>query len=171
VLLLETSALFFSTVPDCQNWLGEFSNCVMRASCAELLFKPRFEEVSYAGLWDLGAFLAASLIAPVAYIQDRLGYFRAGGTGHSAQLMGPHMKAAHLGYAALALGGLRIGKLAPEQARRCYEGIATAIAQRYAQEADMVGFVAPLRALAAGQTEAEPVFLQAWNEFLATHGF
>jgi hypothetical protein len=171
VVLLESSALFMSTLPECQNWLGEFSNCVMRASCAELLFQPRFEDVSYAGLWDLGAFLAASLIAPVAYIQDRLGYFRAGGEGHSAQMMGPHMKAAHIGYAALALGGERIGRLAPEQARRCYEGIAGAVAQRYAQQEDMVGFIAPLQALAAGQREAEPVFLAAWNEFLARHGF
>lgn len=167
VVLLEPSALFASTVPECQNWLGEFSNCLLRKECAPLLFEPRFEAVSYAGLWDLGAFLAASLIAPVGYIQDRLGYFRAGGEGHSAQLMGPHMKAAHLGYAALALGGQRIGRLADDQAQRCYDGIAVAVAKRYHAEADMVPFVEPLRALALGQRAAEPAFLALWNDFLA----
>ena len=174
VVLLESSALFLSTAPECQNWLGEFSNCVMRKDCAELLFAPRFADVSYAGLWDLGAFLAASLIAPVAYIQDRLGYFRAGGEGHSGQMMGPHMKAAHIGYAAIALGGQRIGRLAPDQAQRCYGGIANAVAQRYATQEDMRVFVAPLQAMAAGLSAgeaAEPVFLEAWNAFLATHGF
>jgi hypothetical protein len=171
VVLLESSALFLSTAPECQNWLGEFSNCVMRRDCAELLFSPRFEDVSYAGLWDLGAFLAASLIAPIAYVQDRLGYFRTGGQGHSNQLMGPHMKAAHLGYAALALGGQRIGQLAPEAAQRGYAGIASALGQRYGEQDDMVGFIEPLRAMAAGQPQAELVFLEMWNAFLARHGF
>lgn len=171
MLLLDDTVLFSTTLPECQNWLGEFSNCVMRREMAELLFEPRFADVSYAGLWDLGAFLAASVIGPIAYIQDRLGMFRTGGEGHSAQLMGKHMKAAHLGYAALALGATRIGRLGAEQARQCYAGLHGALSSRYLQEPDMAPFVDIMRRLAGGEAAAEAEFLQHWNAFLASHKF
>jgi hypothetical protein len=170
-LLLDATVLFSTTLPECQNWLGEFSNCVMRKEMAELLFKPEFGGVSYAGLWDLGAFLAASLINPVVYIQDRLGAFRAGGEGHSAQMLGKHMKAAHLGYGALALGAARIGRLGAEQARQCYAALHGALHNRYAQEPDVAPFVNIMRRLSQGDAAAEAEFLQHWNAFLSSHKF
>lgn len=170
-LLLDSTVLFSTTLPDCQNWLGEFSNCVMRKEMAELLFKPEFGGVSYAGLWDLGAFLAASLIGPVPYIQDRLGMFRAGGEGHSAQMMGKHMKAAHLGYGAMALGASRIGRLGAEQARQAYAGLHAALQSRYAQEADVAPFIDVMRRMGEGDAAAEEDFLPLWNAFLASHKF
>lgn len=170
-LLLDATVLFSTTLPECQNWLGEFSNCVMRPEMAELLFTPRFADVSYEGLWDLGAFLAASLIGPVAYIQDRLGVFRAGGEGHSAQMMGKHMKAAHLGYGALALGATRIGRLSPDAARQCYAGLHGALQGRYQHEPDVAPFIDIMRRLAAADTAAEAEFLQHWNLFLTSHKF
>lgn len=170
-LLLDATVLFSTTLPDCQNWLGEFSNCVMRQDVAELLFKPEFGGVSYAGLWDLGAFLAASLIAPVAYIQDRLGAFRAGGEGHSGQMLGKHMKAAHLGYGALALGATRIGKLGAEPARQAYAGLHQALCNRYQDEPDVSPFIDVMRRLSLGDATAEAEFLHLWNGFLASHKF
>lgn len=170
-LLLDSTVLFSTTLPDCQNWLGEFSNCVMRKEMAELLFKPEFGGVSYAGLWDLGAFLAASLIGPVPYIQDRLGMFRAGGEGHSAQMTGKHMKAAHLGYGAMALGASRIGRLGAEQARQAYAGLHTALQQRYAAEADVAPFIDIMRRMSEGEAAAEEAFLPLWDAFLASHKF
>lgn len=170
-LLLDATVLFSTTVPDCQNWLGEFSNCVMRKETADLLHEPAFGGVPYAGLWDLGLFLAASLINPVVYIQDRLGAFRAGGEGHSAQLLGKHMKAAHLAYAALALGGVRIGRLGADSARRAYAGLLAPLQQRYGQEADVAPFIDILRRLSQGDVAAEGEFLAHWQVFLASHKF
>lgn len=171
MLSVGPNALFSSTAPLCQNWLGEFSNCVVRANCADLMSQTEFEGVSYAGLWDLGFFLAASLRAPVGYIQDRLGYFRAGGEGHSAQFFGPHMKAAHLAYVALALGGLRLGRLNEAQARLCYRGIGQSIAKGYAAEADMQVFARLLPRMAEGDPTALDDYLLAWTGFLQSHGF
>ncbi|MBB4844066.1 hypothetical protein HNP55_002602 [Paucibacter oligotrophus] len=171
MLSLSDEVLFMSTVPLCTNWLGEFSNCVMRAETLPLLFEPRFADVSYAGLWDLGYFLAASTQAPVAYIQDRLGYFRTGGDNNSSQLFGKFMKAAHLGYVALAVGGERIGKLNKEQARQCYAGIAPALLQRYASQADMQPFCVILARMAEGDAQAVQAFEQAWAHYLREQGF
>jgi hypothetical protein len=171
IVLLESSLLFSSTLPDCTNWLGEFSNCVMRKEAADLLFDPQFAGVSYEGLWDLGAFLAASLIGPVAYIQDRLGAFRAGGEGHSAQMMGKHMKAAHLAYAALSLGAVRLGQLSPESARQGFSGLHNALIERYSQEADVAPFIPVLAGLVTGEPQAEAAFLGLWEQFLRSHKF
>lgn len=169
LLALDAGVMFTTTVPECKNWFGEFSNCVLTRETAPLLLKPEFEGVSYAGLWDLGAFLAASLSGPVLYIQERLGAFRTGGEGHSAQLMGKHMKAAHLGYVALALGGKRLGQLSAEQARQCCAGIAPALAQRYGGQEDMQVFAQLLFRMAAGEDAAEAEFLANWAHFLASH--
>lgn len=164
-------ALISSTVPYCQNWLGEFSNCVFRAEHAGLLADTQFGGVSYAGLWDLGFFIAASLRQPVAYIQDRLGYFRAGGEGHSAQVNGKHMKAAHLGYAALGVGLARLGRMNEAQARLCYDGIEAALRARYAGEPDMQPFADILGRMARQESGACDDFVAAWHAFLMLHGF
>lgn len=171
IVSLDAGAMFTTTIPKCQNWFGEFSNCVMTRQTAALLFKPEFGGVSYAGLWDLGAFLAASLNAPVAYIQDRLGHFRTGGEGHSNQLFGKHMKAAHLGYAALAVGARRIGQLGDEHARQCYDGIAAALHQRYTGQEDMLPFCRVLPRMRDGLPGAEDEFLPIWQDFLRLHKF
>jgi hypothetical protein len=172
---MDAAAMFTSTVPQCQNWLGEFSNCIFRRENAALLLNPQFAGVSYAGLWDLGFFLAASLAAPVAYIQERLGAFRAGG-GNSADLQGKHMKAAHLGYVALALGANRLGQLQLDQVRKCYLGIAAALAERYEHQDDMQPFIPLLRLMSRPPTlseelaqQAEQVFILRWQEFLSHH--
>ncbi|MDM4764981.1 hypothetical protein [Pelomonas sp. SE-A7] len=171
IVSLDAGAMFTTTIPQCQNWFGEFSNCVMNPRSAALLFKPDFGGVSYAGLWDLGAFLAASLQGPVAYVQDRLGHFRTGGEGHSNQLYGKHMKAAHLGYAALAVGARRIGQLGEAHARQCYDGIALAVQQRYAAEPDMQPLLPVLIRMRDGVPGAEDEFLPVWQDFLSLHKF
>lgn len=165
-LLLDASTLFSTTLPDCQNWLGEFSNCLLKRRAADAVFEPLLAGVSFLGLLDLGTFLYASTLGPVAYIQDRLGAFRTGGEGHSAQINGKHMKAAHLGYAALALGAARAGRLGAEQARQCYAGIQGALESRYAGQAEMQPFTGLLQRMAAGDGAAEQAFVAQWDAFL-----
>ena len=168
---LDAGFVFMTTAADCKNWFGEFSNAVFRAETTPLLMKPVFEGVSYAGLWDLGAFMAASLQAPVGHIQDHLGYFRTGGQGHSAKFFGPYMKAAHLAYAALGLGGRRLGQYSDTQARHCFGTIAKALQQRYASQTDMTPFIELMPRLAAGEGAAEAAFVERWHAWLRQHDF
>jgi hypothetical protein len=171
IVTLDASIVFATTAIECKNWFGEFSNAVFRAKAAPILLKPVFADVSYAGLWDLGAFMAASLIAPVGYIQDHLGYFRTSPAGNSAKFYGPYMKGAHLGYAALVLGGQRIGKYSPAQAHEAFGHLAAGIDQRYGNQEDMQPFIALLSQMAAGDELAEASFLEIWNAFLRRHDF
>jgi hypothetical protein len=168
VVALHARALFTSTVL-CGNWLGEFSNCVLSENSTDLLFEPEFAGVSYAGLWDLGAFLAASQRAPVAYILDCLGYFRTSGENHSADVK--YMKAGLLAHAALALGGERLGQLDHREACRCYRGVAARLQQVYAAEADVQPLCDVLPRMANGEIGAVEEFEQRWADFLTRNGF
>ena len=168
---LDAGVVFMTTAAECKNWFGEFSNVVFRAATAPLLLKPDFGGISYAGLWDLGAFMAASLQAPIGYLHDHLGYFRTGGTGNSSKFFGSYMKAAHLGYAALALGGQRIGKYTPTQAQHAFGILAPALTQRYASQPDMQPFIELLPRMAAGDALAEASFIEIWHAYLRRHDF
>lgn len=171
ILSLDADVVFMTTVPECKNWFGEFSNTVMRASTCDLLLKPEIGGVSYAGLWDLGYFLAASMSAPIGHIQDHLGYFRTGGSGNSSNLLGPFMKGAVLGYAALAMGGQRVGKLSHAQALKCYGIIASVLSRCYSEQEDMRVFCQLLPEMAASISDAEDRFLEAWAIFHQQNGF
>jgi len=171
LLSLDADFVFQTTAMECKNWFGEFSNAIFSAAAVPLLFKPEFGGVSYAGLWDLGAFMAASEQAPLGYVQDHLGYFRTGGQGNSAKFFGKHMKAAHVAYAALGLGGLRIGRYTETQARLCFATVAGALAQRYGSQDDMQPFIALLPRMAAGEAGAEQAFVDQWHDYLREQDF
>jgi hypothetical protein len=171
ILSLDADVVFMTTVAECKNWFGEFSNTVMRADTCELLLKPELSGISYAGLWDLGYFLAASLRSPIAYLQDHLGYFRTGGTGNSSKTFGPFMKAAMLAYSALAMGGQRVGKLSHAQALKCHSVIASVVNQYYSQQDDMRIFCKLLPELALAEPGTEASFLKALTAFHEKNGF
>lgn len=170
-LSLNADVAFMSTVAECKNWFGEFSNVVFRGDCSAVVLNPAIAGVSYAGLWDLGAFLAASLIRPICHIQDHLGYFRKGPDQNSAQTYSPIMKAAMLAYVALAISGRRIGKINGEQAMHCFATIANVLNYWYATQDDMVDFRAVLPRLALDMPGSEDEFLGCWQNFLATNGY
>lgn len=171
LVTLDNGVVVMSTVAECKNWFGEFSNCVMRADTCDLLCTPQLGGVSYAGLWDLGYFVAASMRAPIGYIQDHLGFFRTGGTGNSANFFGPFMKGAILGYAALALGCKRAGTLSPEQAHAAFQIIAGALNARYISQEDMQPFCKILPEMVNAEAGAEERFIEAWTVFQKANGF
>jgi hypothetical protein len=171
IVTLDDGLVFMTTAIECKNWFGEFSNAVFRAETAPVLMTPAFGGVSYAGLWDLGAFMAASLLAPVGYLQDHLGFFRTSASGNSSKFFGPYMKGAHLGYVALVLGGQRIGKYSAAQARGAFAILAQAMAQRYGSQEDMLPFIALLPQMAAGDELAEASFIEIWHAYLRRHDF
>lgn len=170
-LSLDADVAFMSTVAECKNWFGEFSNVVFRSDCSEIVLNPSIAGVSYAGLWDLGAFLAASLLRPICHIQDHLGYFRRGPDQNSAQTYGPMMKSAMLAYVALAISGRRIGKISGEQVTNCSWMILNVLNQWYATQDDMADFRAVLPRLALDLQGSEDEFLILWQQFLAKNGY
>jgi len=68
--------LIASTLPGCENWLGEFSNVVFSAAGAAHYPRPPVDRLSFYGLMDIGALLAAGSAQPLLFLRDHLGVFR-----------------------------------------------------------------------------------------------
>lgn len=168
LLALEADLLFAHTAGASANWLGEFSNATFSADMAPLLDQPELAGHCYTGLEDLGAFLKASLQAPLGYLNEHLGYFRTSAHQHSANPMGRPLKLAHLAYVALTLAGRRLGKLPAARAAANLAGLCPVILQRYGQQADMAGLCALMPGLAASSAEAEQRFLVLWPAYAST---
>jgi hypothetical protein len=171
LLTLDAGVMFATTAIEGKNWLGEFSNAVFHADTTDALLDPRFGSVSYAGLWDLGAFMAASLVAPVGYVHEHLGFFRTGPAGNSSKFFGPYMKGAFIGYIALVMGGVEIGRYTREQARAAYARLGPVLTQYYGSQDDVKPILATMPGLAAGDALAEATFRELWQAFLRTHDF
>ena len=158
--------IFSSTIAECKNWLGEFSNTVMKNDSCKLLLDPKLNDISYAGLWDLGYFISASLTSPIAYINDYLGAFRAGTDNNSSKIFGPYMKSAFVAYAALTLGAQRGNHLSREQAINCYNIISNFIKYHYSSQIDMDHLSKVISLLTNDQDNAEHLFVNSWNSFI-----
>lgn len=167
MLALDAAVLFSTTAALSTNWLGELSNAVFAAELTGMVGDPMMNGVSYKGLEDLGAFLNASLRAPVGYINSHLGYFRTSGEQNSANPMGMPMKLAHLGYLGLAIAGKRAGKLTIDQTATCLAHLCPLVVQRYGSEADMAQFCELMPALAEASVAAEDEYLRVWNAYSA----
>ncbi|MET0519960.1 MAG: glycosyltransferase family 2 protein, partial [Burkholderiaceae bacterium] len=106
-----------------------------------------------------------SLLGPIGYINEHLGYFRTSAEQHSANPMGRPLKLAHLAYVALTLAGRRLGQLPAEQAGANLASLCGIIVQRYGREADTAQICATLPALAAGEPAGEAGFLAQWQVY------
>ena len=165
MLVLGSEFLFAQTAGVSRNWLGEFSNVTFPASMTQHLDDPSLAGICFTGLEDLGGFLKVSLIAPLGYINEHLGYFRTSAEQHSAKPMGRPMKLAHLAYIALTLAGRNLGLLSESQAALNLAGLCPIVVQRYAHEKDMVELCEMLPALGAAQVGAEERFLTLWHVY------
>jgi hypothetical protein len=161
--------IFPTTVPHCRNWLGEFSNTVMRSQMHDVLQRAELHGISYEGLEDIGMMLAASDRGPLCFINEALGAFRHGPEQNTAQLHAPVMMKAHLAWVALAIAARRSGRLSAAQAAGGMAHLRTLVDARYAGEARMDGFRRQIGDLLEERAGAEEAFLASWREFVGSH--
>jgi hypothetical protein len=165
VFTLSHDLLFSQVVPFTNNWLGEFSNATFRASMREELLSTRIDGISYTGLEDIGAFLAASRSEPILFINEHLGYFRSSEGQNTAQPQGRIFKLGLLAWIALALVGRRLGYLSAEQCTAVATRMGAAVLQHYASVDPAMCEVARL-GMALGQGHAaEAAYLAAWHRY------
>ncbi|MBC7597989.1 MAG: glycosyltransferase family 2 protein [Polaromonas sp.] len=165
MLMLGSKLLFAQTACVSSNWLGEFSNVTFSAAMAQQLDDPSLAGISFDGLEDLGGFLKVSLLAPLGYINEHLGYFRTSAEQHSAKPMGRPMKLAHLAYLALTLAGRNMGLLSVSQAELNFATLCPIIVNRYGHENDMAELCNILPGLGTAQAGAEEKFLALWHVY------
>lgn len=161
---LSADLLFTQTVPALNNWLGELSNASFRAEMWEVLLQARIAGVNYTGLEDIGTFLAASLQAPLIFVNEHLGYFRTSAAQNTAQPSGRIFKLGLLAWIALALAAQRLGYLNAVQCQLVAQHMAAGVLQRYPGDDDICQVAR--RALALGESPAaEAAYLAAWQTY------
>jgi hypothetical protein len=161
--------IYPTTIPFCRNWLGEFSNAVMRADMHDVLERAELNGLSYEGLEDIGMFLAASERGTVCFVNEALGAFRHGPEQNTSQLLAPVMMKAHLAWVALAIAAQRSGRLSSTQARDGIAHLQSLVDRRYRDEGRMDEFRRLVAAVAQGRDGAEAAFLAAWQHFVGAH--
>jgi hypothetical protein len=166
-LALSADFVFTSTIPVCNNWFGELSNCVLNIEGAKLLDKSSLADISFEGLGDIGLFISASIDKPLGYINDSLSVFRLNAQQNTQNNDSPDIKRAHLAWNALALAGRRLGKLTQSQVMQCVLTINRAIAHRYAGLPEMQVYFDAFPGLVAGDPTAENDFLRWWHSYTA----
>jgi hypothetical protein len=167
--LLEADAgfVFGTTLPSCHNWLGEFSNAVLRAEAMGVVDEPVLGGVPTSGLEDLGLFLAASLEAPLAILNEHLGFFRVNPGQNTRRVMSPLIKAAHLAWPAMAIAARRLDRLDEAGLRGTIERMGQIVIRGYGTEPDMAEACQALRGLLDGAPGAEDRYLDVWQRFSA----
>jgi hypothetical protein len=158
--------LFPTTLPWCNNWLGELSHAVFNHEVSGLLEEPRLAGISFEGLGDIGFFLSASLRKPIGFLNDMLGYFRLNPAQNSQQNSSRDFKTCHLAWIALGLAAQRLNKIQPEQAIQCFRTTGALMTKRLSGNADMAPFCDLLPALVRGEACAGERFLELWQAFV-----
>jgi hypothetical protein len=169
IISLSEDVIFLTTVAECKNWLGEFSNTVMHESTCDLLLNPELSGISYSGLWDLGYFVNSSQKNPIAYINEYLGYFRTGGDSNSSKIFGPHMKAAFLAYAALTRAAKKLSKIDLLKEKENYSNLHKFLNNYYSNQNDIFELNKIIHSMSLNSDENEKSYLELWNQFLTSH--
>jgi hypothetical protein len=167
VLTLAADVAFATTVAEGVNWMGEFSNAVLRAELVPFVTQPQLAGVPLIGLEDLATFLAASVKGPLLVLNEHLGFFRTSAQQNSAQLQGSVMKLSTCAWMPLAIAGERLGLLSRDQVMRCAAVMGRMAIARYHADPALAPLCAALARFMAqgGATETADAFVQAWTDY------
>lgn len=125
ILQVPNDKLLESTIGQCENWLGEFTNMVMSSEGAKLYPRPQKGEISYYGLQDIGFVINASQALPATYIREYLSVFRQNAEQSTRRATLTHDgRIDYISWVTLALAAWRDKRISPEVAKKSI-GIAT----------------------------------------------
>ena len=166
LLLLEPEFLFKSTLPEFNNWIGEFSNIVFRKSADSLLLDPKINGICHYGLFDLGIVLRCAMAKGSMFVNEHLGVFRQSPSQHSSQIQSPTMKSSAVAWIALSIAAYQLKYLNEEELFRSGRLAMNVIRRNYAGDAKMERILS-LEPEIAQQDSASYIekFLPLWPSF------
>ena len=168
ILAVGSDILFASTVPACQNWLGEFSNAVLSQEAVRRLQQASMQGLSYYGLADIGVLLDVSRHAPIGVIRDHLSGFRSHPQQATAQTQSFGLKCGYLAWMALALAAWREERITTTQAMQSIGITLKHCVQRYAGDVSMSEFFKLVETQAHDLSALHVGFSGFWKRLLQT---
>ena len=164
---INAQQLFSSTVPTCNNWLGEMSNAVLTADSVWKFRQSSMQGIPYFGLGDIGIFLQTSCVLNVAIIKNYLGVFRQNPQQNSMNVESQSLKCGFLAWIALALAGFKSGNLSKSQLQQSVDTIKIPLLNLYKNSQDIQEIIHLINNHQAHTAEFEDKFLVLWTCFLA----
>ena len=161
---LSAEQLFGSTIADCNNWLGEFSNAVFKLQAVRLYAHSHLAEIPYYGLGDIGVLLDIAQQQQVVLVKEYLGAFRQHDSQHSVNYGSRVFKCGLVAWVALALGAYKLGRVPATVLQGVVSRMHGILTSRYADAADMQ----PLRQLFASEAAHTPLFEQQFRPLWAS---
>ena len=132
---------------------------------ASQLLSSEIGGMYYDGLEDLGAFLKASLVRPIGYINQNLGSFRINPDQNSADTNGRPLKHAYLAYLALSIQAKKMNLIDTVD---FYYSIAKAkkiIIEQFADQFDMQLIISFLSRSNLDNEDEISKFILIWNQY------
>lgn len=170
VIEVQAAALFASTVPGCENWLGELSNMVFSAQAAKCFPRPPADGgVSYFGLPDVGLLLSAADTGPVLFLRDHLSGFRQHAAQSTAGTQTTALKIAFLAWVAFALHAKAQRRIDDATAQRAVTTATQRCRRHYANDPVMREYFALVEGHLADLADFTARFGAFWKRLLASH--
>lgn len=169
VVSVDAEKMFASTIPRCENWLGEITNVLLSAEGARRYAISKMNNFSYYGLGDVGVLLDISRHAPVAVIRDHLSGFRSNPQQSSAQIQSFCVKCGHLAWAALALSAWSDRLISPNELIQSLSTIFRRTVSTYGNNPEIKPFLNLIESAISDRRVIGDEFELLWNSFLDTY--
>jgi hypothetical protein len=166
---LTQSDIAITTIPNCNNWLGEYSNAIFKSSVVPVLDKLNVQNVSIYGLGDLASFIFGA--DGVVWINEHLGFFRSNSQQISGNNSNPSFKASHLAWIALAIITVNKKLIDFSEFQRSLEFMHKLISTNYFDDQEMLMFNSLIKELRLSPDNKKSDFLEMWDDFLSKYGF
>lgn len=163
--------LIASTLPGCENWLGEFSNVVFSAAGAAHYPRPPVDGLSFYGLMDIGALLAAGSAQPLLFLRDHLSVFRQHGQQSTQTTQGSHgHRVVMMVWAAYALYAWQEDRMGDQEVVRAITITVQRCLNMYGEHDPVMNeFFDIVQHHGASLTRLHEAFSRFWLALLASH--
>ncbi|WP_235189770.1 tetratricopeptide repeat protein [Methylotenera sp. L2L1] len=165
--VLSANQIFPSIVPDCVNWLGEFSNTVYSASAAWELKPATLNGIPYNGLGDIGLCLHTSLSSNIAIIKEHLGLFRVNPHQNTGNFSSISFRCGYIAWIAIALGSYELGKIDIKQTEHAIHMVSGIVHRLFKGNEEMLAFARLQEEYSVGSKEFKQSFIQLWETMLS----
>jgi hypothetical protein len=169
-MILDPKSLFQSVVPQCDNWLGEFSNSVFHKTSMDALTTAELGGYPCYGLQDTVIFLFLGTRHKLGFINEHLGFFRSHNNQQTGDLNNPEFLAAHLAWIPIAIGSEKLGFISKHDKNKVIEKIRNLVISKYQGSDPNDDVYGLLRQFLNHENKKEPFteisFLKSWGHFV-----
>jgi hypothetical protein len=169
IIEINSNYLFNSTIPNCVNWVGEFTNILIQKKYARSYLDLQMSNISYYGLDDIGLILDISRKAPIAIIRDHLSAFRRNPQQSTAKPMSFGIKCGHLAWCALAISAWEEGRISDAVALQSLNIALNRTAHLYADDKHIAIFLELAKIKNIDLETFSNRFKSIWSQFLMGH--